>query len=689
VRRGLIGAVLIGAIGLLITASAGADRGDRMGAFGFSVGALTRPPVADLNGDKIFDDLAYELAGSEENDDVAVIVRLAEALTIERADTVRESVGDFSYDAWLPIVNGFAATVSKSQVGALARLRTVASVEKNGIVHATNDSAQTSFGVTKARVDQLNLDGDRNGNPDEYVPADLVVGVLDTGIDASHPQLDEGKVTHFVNCVGALDPPDPAKCIDAAPIDNNDHGTHVAGTIAGDGDGDIRYKGVAPAAALVGIKVLDGAGSGSDAEVISGIQWAVANRTTYGIDVLNLSLGKDGCQDGSDAVSAAANLAAASLVVVVAAGNNGPGSCTVGSPGVAANVITVGAMADTGVSSGALREEVPGFNQVYFSSRGPTLDHRVKPDVSAPGAQITSADANSSGAYKTISGTSMAAPFVAGVAALMLDHNPALTNASVKATLMSTAVDWGPPGLDSDFGAGRLDAFAALKALGGTTLGPPPGAPQHVLIGGSLAGTDDVAVHPVVVTSSAFPLSATLIMSAFLSGQPDFDLYIVAPDGETILSRSEFSNSRQEEVGYALPLPHTYYLVVSSFAGGGPYTLDVSGGTPPPPPPNPPPAGPPPPGPPPPPPAPPPPPVSPPPRTPTVTRCVVPNVKGKTVPKAKAALRARRCVAGKVRQAFSGKVKKGRVIAQSRRPGARLPRGTKVSLTVSRGARKK
>ena len=70
-------------------------------------------------------------------------------------------------------------------------------------------------------------------------------------------------------------------------------------------------------------------------------------------------------------------------------------------------------------------------------------------------------------------------------------------------------------------------------------------------------------------------------------------------------------------------------------------------------------------------------------------RCVVPNVKSKTVPKAKAALRARRCAAGKVRQAFSGKVKKGRVIAQSRRPGARLPRGTKVNLTVSKGAKKK
>jgi beta-lactam-binding protein with PASTA domain len=76
-------------------------------------------------------------------------------------------------------------------------------------------------------------------------------------------------------------------------------------------------------------------------------------------------------------------------------------------------------------------------------------------------------------------------------------------------------------------------------------------------------------------------------------------------------------------------------------------------------------------------------------RQPAVVRCVVPNVKGKTVPKAKAALKARKCAAGKITGKFSGKVKKGRVIAQSKRPGARLPRNTKVNLTVSKGARKK
>ncbi len=447
----------------------------------------------------------------------------------------------------------------------------------------------------------------------------------------------------FVNC----QQPVSGTCTPTAPVDDHDHGTHVAGTVAGDGDDVASHMGVAPAAGLVGIKVLDDQGFGSDAEVIAGIQWAVANRVLHGIDVINLSLGSPGCNPGTSGTAAAANAAAATVVVVVAAGNAGPGTCTVGSPGSAQDVITVGAMADTGVTLGGFREEIPGFNQAYFSSRGPTLDGRTKPDISAPGVQITSADANSLGAYQTFSGTSMATPFVAGVAALMLDHQSTLTNAAIKTTLMSTAVDWGPAGPDIDYGAGRLDGFAAIKALGGTTLADPPPAPSHALIGGSLAATGDVAVHPVQWTNpgvppTGFPLSATLIMTGFGSGQPDFDLYLLNPNG-TPVSSSEFV-TRQEEVATVPISPGTYSIVVESFEGSGPYILDISGGTPvapPPPPPPPPPQPPPPPTPPP--PAPPPPLVRPP--TPVV-RCVVPNVRGKTLRTARTTLTRRRCRLG-------------------------------------------
>jgi serine protease AprX len=527
-----------------------------------------------------------------------------------------------------------------------------------------------------------------------------VVAVVDTGIDASHPQLDDGKVIAFANC---LNQSNVSGCTTPGASDDNDHGTHVAGTIAGDGEGDARYKGVAPAAALVGVKVLGANGSGSTAGVISGIQWVINNRVARGIEAMNLSLGSDGCYDGTDASSAAVNAAvAAGLVVLVAAGNDGPETCTVGSPGVASEVITVGAMADTGVPNernpftGDFRARVPGFNQANFSSRGPTLDARIKPDVSAPGVHITSANAangnNGGDPYVAFQGTSMATPFTAGVAALMLDHNPALTHANIKSILMSTAIDWGPAGSDIDYGAGRLDAFAAIGAAG-APLGSAPSAANHVYVTGSLPDFPGaVANHVVHVTDVGTPLAATLIMPDWIDpATPDFDLRIFGPDG-TELAVPGLYTTRQEEVGVNPTTTGPHTIRVERFSGGGSYFLDVSGGSPPPPPqpppalplpspPAPPPAAPP----------PPPPPPALPIRPPAIVqpRCVVPNVKGKTVPKAKAALKARKCRAGAITGKFSGKAKKGRVIAQSKRPGTRHRVNTKVGLIVSKGARKK
>ena len=195
----------------------------------------------------------------------------------QRADALERAVGGFELTRWLPIVDGFAATMTKGQFEALASRKAVMAIEENAVVHAYNDSAQAAFGVTKARLDVPSLDGDRDGNVSAYSAADIVVAVVDTGIDASHPQLDDGKVIGFANC---LNQPLPTGCSTPAPFDDNDHGTHVAGTIAGDGEGDARYKGVAPAAALVGVKVLGANGSGSTAGVISGIQWAVLNKAT-------------------------------------------------------------------------------------------------------------------------------------------------------------------------------------------------------------------------------------------------------------------------------------------------------------------------------------------------------------------------------------------------------------------------
>ena len=156
-----------------------------------------------------------------------------------------------------------------------------------------------------------------------------------------------------------------------------------------------------------------------------------------GINVANMSLGIDGCSNGTDSQSQLVNqVVEAGVVMVVSAGNEGPGRCTIGIPAAAERAITVGAMADV---------DENGFALISFSSRGPTADGRIKPDIASPGVTIMAASGGTTSSYKSLSGTSMASPFTAGAAALILHANPALTPLEVKDpwTVPRTP---GPPG---------------------------------------------------------------------------------------------------------------------------------------------------------------------------------------------------------------------------------------------------
>ena len=545
-------------------------------------GAELTAPNADTDGDKIFENLSARLEELTSRDRLSVIVRLSGEATPERIAAAERAVGGFELTRALPIVDGFAATMTRAQAETLAGLSSIASVEEDGIVRALNDSAQESFGVTKARTDVPGLDGDTDGNPAAYSRRDLVVAVVDSGIDATHPQLDDGKVLAFVDCSHHRTAPDPSTCLEREPFDDNDHGTHIAGTIAGDGEGDARYKGVAPGAALVGVKVLGADNTGPLGGIVSGIQWVVENRHRYGIEAINLSLGGGGgCSHGTDVLSDAAEAAIdEGLVVVVGAGNLGPGPCTIWSPGAAPNVITVGAMADTGVLPGPDPDSIPGFNLASFSSRGPTGDGRIKPDIVAPGVFITSANAsnanNGTDPYVAYDGTSMSTPFVVGVALLMLEANPALTHAEIKSILMSTAVDWGSSGVDVDYGAGRLDAFAAIEAAG-APLGDGPQVPAHTQFSGTLPPGGSVQ-HAVAVSDTGVPLAATLIMPRWNNdADPNFDLVLRDPDGAIVASSA--GQTRQEQLGVLVTRTGTSTFEVRSVTGSGPYVLDVSGGS--------------------------------------------------------------------------------------------------------------
>ncbi len=281
--------------------------------------------------------------------------------------------------------------------------------------------------------------------------AGIKIAVIDTGIDPAHPDF-QGRIAAGASFVGG----------DYG--DENGHGTHVAGIIAGDGNtSGGKYRGVAPEAQLYIARSLDKNGGGSMSTVMAGLEWAVDQN----VHVINLSLGGSGSSDGQDALSLTCNAAVAQgIVVCVAAGNMGPGSRTIGSPGAAANAITVAAV-----------DRQDGIAR--FSSRGPTADNRVKPDICFPGVDIVAARAAGtsmgtpqSDKYTAASGTSMATPHAAGLAALLLQAKPTAEPADIKKALMDAALN-----LNQDAnaqGAGRAQAVQALAALRGQSPDPTP-----------------------------------------------------------------------------------------------------------------------------------------------------------------------------------------------------------------------
>ncbi|WP_433528315.1 S8 family peptidase [Micromonospora sp. CA-263727] len=258
----------------------------------------------------------------------------------------------------------------------------------------------------------------------------VTVAVLDTGVDAQHPDL-AGRVT-------------AAKNFSTSPGtgDNFGHGTHVAATIAGTG-----VRGVAPKARILNGKVLGDDGGGQLSDIIDGMEWAVDT----GADIVNMSLGTSTPDNGSNPLSAAVDRLTrqSGVLFVVAAGNSGRVQ-GIGSPASASEALTVGAVDRSDALAG-------------FSTRGPRIgDFAVKPEITAPGVDIVAARAagTTMGApvderYTKASGTSMATPHVAGAAAILKQQHPSWTAARLKAALVTTARAATYPAAQG--GAGRVD----------------------------------------------------------------------------------------------------------------------------------------------------------------------------------------------------------------------------------------
>jgi serine protease AprX len=318
------------------------------------------------------------------------------------------------------------------------------------------------------------------------------VAVIDSGISNAHDDLyrqgwswsyTDGRVAHFKDFTvdnHNVWSPNPA-------YDDYGHGTHVSGIIAGTGyDSNGKQKGIAPGAKLIGLKVMDELGRGYISDVIAAIDYAISVKATYNVRVINLSVATGVYESyWTDPLTLAAKRAVdAGIVVVASAGNLGQSelgmaqSGGITSPGNAPWVLTVGASSEQATT---VRSD---DTIAKFSSRGPTwIDFSAKPDLVAPGVAIESlSDAHStlyytlpgmllSGAnglnlsykpYLSLSGTSMAAPVVAGTVALMLEANPKLTPNAVKAILQYTA-QVKPNTSALEQGAGMLNARGAVR----------------------------------------------------------------------------------------------------------------------------------------------------------------------------------------------------------------------------------
>lgn len=375
------------------------------------------------------------------------IVTYPEGKAAMRATNVQNNAIQKTAD--LPIINGFAIT-SKDDIQSLERMYPGATIQPDRIFYI-HKSIQLGTSVPSIGATTVNASG-----------LNVTVAIIDTGIDYTHADLG-GCYGPSCKVAGGYDFYNG----DTNPIDDNGHGTHIAGTVASNGT----TKGVAPNATLYALKVCNNNGSCPESLMIQAIQWARDNN----IDILSMSIGGSMSinttgNTGLDVVSSAVdNATLEGVVTVLSAGNDGPGTSTIGSPAASKYAITVANAYDGGSTTQADDYIVSG------SSRGPVGFGRLKPDISAPGTGICAAkstvcnlqggacsstcgDAN----HISISGTSMATPHVAGAAALLLEKHPEYTPSQVKAILTQHA--YNVTGKIFEKGSGEVNIQQAIDA---------------------------------------------------------------------------------------------------------------------------------------------------------------------------------------------------------------------------------
>jgi serine protease AprX len=473
------------------------------------VADATSPPPVSLNSStRIHPLLQYGLQ-ADPTKLVRVIVQLTKSDV--KLDSITSRVPDLQVNEQFGVIPAFVATVPQSTVSVLAALPNVRYVSPDGAVQVIPSSQLPSHTKSPKPHPPKSVPQSKHGidfgdlvtsypfatgataawsGSDGHVEtgSNVAVAVIDSGIDAGHPDLGGQVLAVNVNRDTR------------SAADGYGHGTHVAGIIDGH-DPARRYLGIAPNATLISVKVADDDGGAYESDLLRGLDWVYLNADAYKIRALNLSVSVAVPESyaTSPVDAAVENLWFHGVTVVASAGNLGADQDAVWyAPGNDPLVITVGCLDDNGTASPDDDSLCP------ISSRGITEDGFAKPDLVAPGRKILSVLSSGIGNQRStlatefpervtsdghirLSGTSMAAPMVTGAVALLLERNDHLTPSQLKVMLTSTAHVY--PGQTDQ--AGALDIAAALAAADH----PPANRPNVPLpVGGAVPPHDSVTL---------------------------------------------------------------------------------------------------------------------------------------------------------------------------------------------------
>ncbi len=522
-----------------------------VGSAGEETARVRASPAYDADGNRVFDDLDARLASAPPTDAIETIVVFTGAMLAQGLAAVRHAAPDARVIFEYPTLPGAALALRPADVRRVAALDVTRQVEAN--VEGTPElSTSTHYLGVRHVWNDLGVTGNADGNPSAFSKDDATIAVLDTGIHAAHADFAGGKLIAWHDTVSGS----------AVPSDSSGHGTHVASIATGLGNGDPLKKGVAPGASLVLVRI------STKAHAAAAVEWVKANKDRFGIDVMTMSFGFGTGRDGSDSLSLLFDSAFdAGIVTVKSTGNSGPELGTMTIPADAKKILAVGSLVDPGKG---------GWKLASYSSRGPTTDGRVKPDLAAPGDGISAAARGTTSGYLSLSGTSMAAPHVAGVAALVKAANPSLTATEIRQILLDTAEERGVPGPDDEYGYGVVDAFAAVQKARGLTGTNPVRSPSVFSMSDSLAAPDAWTLR---VENGAHRVSVTTLTEAPMGAERSYRVtFARVPDANSgSWVQQVHVNQNERHATFDLPTPTAgVYAVTVQGASTARFAIDVS-----------------------------------------------------------------------------------------------------------------